>query len=72
VEKSEEGMTALAGLPLYPDFIQLMGLRKLICDLIRARDGGRDYTDPEMILSVVLLNWAGGETVHEENALEED
>jgi hypothetical protein len=72
VEKQEGGMTALAGLPLYLDFIQLMGLRKLITDLIRARDGGQGYTDAEMIVTVVLLNLAGGEAVDDVNGLEED
>jgi hypothetical protein len=37
-------MTALAGLPLYLDFVQLMGLRKLISEVMRVRDGGQGYT----------------------------
>jgi hypothetical protein len=39
VDKKPGGMTALAGLPLYLDLAHMMGLRRLISEHLRARQG---------------------------------
>jgi hypothetical protein len=72
VEKKDGGMTALAGLPVYLDFCHAMGLRRLITDHMRVRQGGQGWTDDQMIMALVLLNLAGGDSVDDLRALEGD
>ena len=72
VEKKPGGMTALAGLPLYLDFAQLMGVRRLIAEHVRARQGDQGWTDDQMIMALVLLNLAGGDCVDDLRVLEGD
>lgn len=72
VEKTSGGMTALAGLPTYLELAHLMGLRRLILDHVQARNGNRGWTDDQMIMSLVLLNPAGGTCVEDIRVLEGD
>lgn len=65
VEKRDGGMTALGGLPVYLDFCHLMGLRCLIAEQVRARQGDQGWTDDQMIMAMVLLNLAGGDCVED-------
>jgi hypothetical protein len=69
--KSEGGMTSLAGLPLYLDLASVLGLG----DIIGTRMGIRQsqgWTDEQIILSLVLLNLAGGDSVDDLRVLEKD
>jgi len=53
-EKNTTGMTALAGLPVYLDLAQVMGLSKSIEKHLKVRKGGQGWTDSQIILSLVL------------------
>ncbi|MBW2544829.1 MAG: IS1380 family transposase [Deltaproteobacteria bacterium] len=71
-EKNTTGMTALAGLPTYLDLIQATGLSKSIEKHLKVRKGGQGWTDSQMVLSLVLLNLAGGDCVDDIKMLEAD
>lgn len=64
-EERESGMTALAGLPLYPDLVSAMISRHL-------QVKSRGWTDAQPVLSLLLLNLAGGTCVDDVRRLEED
>jgi hypothetical protein len=72
VEKRSGGMTALAGLPVYMEFAHSMGLGRMISRNVRAREGNQGWTDEQMVMSLVLLNLAGGDCVDDLKALEGD
>jgi hypothetical protein len=72
VEKRLEGMTSLAGLPLYLEFAHCMGLGRLISEHVAARQGNQGWTDEQMIMALVLLNLVGGECVDDVRVLEGD
>jgi hypothetical protein len=70
-EKTDAGMTALAGLPVYLDLASVLGLG----DHIRAHMQVRQFqgwTDKQVILSLVLLNLAGGDSVDDIRILDKD
>ena len=72
VDKKPRGMTALAGLPLYLDLAHVMGLRRLISEHVRARQGDQGWTDDQIVMALVLLNLAGGTCVEDIRVLEGD
>lgn len=71
-EKKATGMTALAGLPLYLELGQKMGLTKSIERHIAARANGQGWTDSQIVLALILLNLAGGNCVDDLKVLEAD
>jgi hypothetical protein len=71
-EKSQTGATALAGLPVYLDLAQALGLSKSIQKHLKVREGSQCWTDTQMVLSLVLLNLAGGDCVDDLKILEAD
>jgi len=71
-EKTNTGMTALAGLPVYLDLAKVIGLRKSIEKHLKVRKGGQGWTDNQIVLSLVLLNLTGGDYVDEVKILEAD
>ena len=71
-EKNATGMTALAGLPVYLDLAQVMGLGKSIEKHLKVRKGGQGWTDSQIVLPLVLLNLAGGDCVDDIKMLEAD
>ena len=71
-ESKETGMTALAGLPLYMDLAQVIGLSKSIQKHLEVKSGGQGWTDSQVIISLVLLNLAGGSRVADLEVLEGD
>ncbi len=71
-EKSKSGMTALAGLPLYLDLAEVIGLSKSIQKHLKLRKGSQGWTDSQVVLSIVLLNLAGGDCVDDLKILEAD
>jgi len=71
-EKKTTGMTALAGLPVYLDLSRVIGLSKLIEKHLKVRKGGQGWTDSQVVLSLVLLNLAGGDCVDDIKILEAD
>jgi|TARA_B100001971_G_C18220898_1_gene557124 hypothetical protein len=71
-EKISTGMTALAGLPPYLDLAQVAGLSGSIERHVRLREEGQGWTDSQMVMSLLLLNLAGGESVDDLRVLEKD
>jgi len=72
VEERDGGMTALAGLPAYVELAHVLGLRGLIGENVRPRQGDQGWTDEQMVMSLVLLNLAGGDCVEDLRVLEGD
>ena len=72
VDQKTGGMTALAGLPVFMEFAQRMGLPRLIAHHVRARLGGQGWTDEQLIMAVMLLNISGGDCVDDVRVLEGD
>ena len=64
-------MTALGGLPLYLELIHATGLRHSIQRHVGVQ-GSQGWTDSQVILSLILLNLAGGEAVDDLGILEKD
>ena len=71
-EKNSTGMTALAGLPTYLDLARVAGLSKSIQKHLKAREGGQGWTDSQVVLSLILLNLAGGDCVGDIKKIEAD
>jgi hypothetical protein len=71
-EASSVGMTALGGLPVYLELAHIAGLSRSIGKNLRVRVGGQGWTDSEVVMSLVLLNLAGGECVEDLRVLEAD
>jgi len=71
-EKNTTGMTALAGLPVYLDLARVIGLSKSIEKHLKVRKGEQGWTDSQIVLSLVLLNLAGGDCVDDIKILEVD
>jgi hypothetical protein len=49
-----------------------MGLGRIISGDVQARQGGQGWTDEQMVMSLVLLNLAGGDCVEDLGLLEGD
>ncbi len=71
-ERSCGGITALAGLPIYLDLASVLGTGDCIGANIHVRELGRGWTDEQAILSLMLLNLAGGNRVDDIRILEKD
>lgn len=71
VEEKKTGATALAGLPVYLELAQVIGLSKSVQKHLKVR-GEQGWTDSQMIISLVLLNLAGGDCVDDLKVLEKD
>jgi len=71
-EKNTTGMTALAGLPVYLDLAQGIGLNKSIEKHLKVRKGEQGWTDSQFVIPLVLLNLAGGDCVDDIKKLEAD
>jgi hypothetical protein len=71
-DKKERGITALGGLALYTGLAHIMGLSQSVRDHIRVREDTQGWTDSQVIMSLILLNLAGGDCVDDLNILEAD
>jgi hypothetical protein len=71
-EKNHSGMTALAGLPVYLDLAEVIGLSKSIKKHLKVRTNSQGWTDTQVVLSLILLNLAGGTSVDDLKVLEAD
>ena len=69
-EQTDAGMTALAGLPVYLDLAAALGLGDHIRTHMQVKTRG--WTDEQAILSLILLNLAGGDSVDDIKILEKD
>ena len=69
-ERHDTGMTGLAGLPMYLDLLHAMGLSELIGRHLQVKQRG--WTDSQMVLSLMLMNIAGGDCVEDLRTVEKD
>lgn len=72
VERSGKGMTALAGLPVYLELAQVMGITKSVREHVTARNGTQGWTDVQVVMGIILLNLAGGDCIDDLDRLEKD
>jgi len=71
-ERTDGGMTALAGLPIYLDLASVLGVADCIRAHVRVRKSGQGWTDEQAVLSLMLLNLAGGDCIDDIRILEKD
>jgi hypothetical protein len=71
-DASLPGLTALGGLPLYLDLAHVARLRDSITSHVQARRGRQGWTDAQMVVSLMLMQLAGGESVDDLGVLEGD
>ncbi len=69
-EKTTGGMTSLAGLPVYLDLASVLNLGESISTHLHVKVQG--WTDEQIVMSLILLNLAGGESVDDLRVLEAD
>jgi hypothetical protein len=69
-EKHDTGMTGMAGLPVYLDLMHAMGLPGQIGSHLQVKQRG--WTDAQMVLSLMLLNIAGGDCVEDLSTVQKD
>lgn len=72
IEKKSGGMTALAGLPPYMEFGYVMGLCAAIEKRLKIRAGDQGWSDLDAVMSLILLNLAGGEGISDLEILGSD
>ena len=71
-ENESTGMTALSGLPAYLDLAAVARLGESVRRHVGVREGAQGWTDSQMVMSLVMLNLAGGESVDDLRVLEKD
>jgi hypothetical protein len=71
-EKRTGGMTALGGLASYVELSYVMGLSEAVGRHVNLRNEGQGFTDAEVVMSLILVNLAGGECVDDLRLLEGD
>ncbi len=72
IDGGSNGLTALAGLPVYLDLMAVSGLGKSFDRHVVARKGGQGWTDGQMGKAFVMLNIAGGDCMDDLKTLEGD
>lgn len=65
-------MTAMAGLPIYLDLAWVLGVGDFIRAHVQARKSDQGWTDEQAVVSLMLLNLAGGDCVDDIKILEKD
>jgi hypothetical protein len=70
MEKKDTGMTALAGLPIYLDLSSAMGMGDSIDRHLHVKQQG--WMDRQTLLSLIMMNLAGGDCVDDLRKLEDD
>ena len=72
-EPTGSGMTALAGLPAYLELAIVSGLTDSVRRHLKVcADQDQGWTDSQIVMSLVLLNVAGGNSVEDLKVLEKD
>jgi hypothetical protein len=71
-EQRESGLTALAGLGVYLDMAYKLGLEDSLRRHVGVREDKQGWSDFQMVLSLILLNLAGGECVDDLRILDGD
>jgi hypothetical protein len=71
-EKNRSGMTALAGLPTYLELASVCGLQASIERHVGVRRGTQGWSDAQVLMSLILLNLAGGDCMDDLSMLQGD
>ena len=71
-ESKQAGMTGMAGLPVYLDLASVLGVGDCIRTHVHVRKSEQGWTDEQAVLSLILLNLAGGDCVDDIRILEKD
>lgn len=71
-EDNQSGMTALAGLPIYLELARTVGLSQSICKHLKVREFSQGWNDSQVVISLILLNLAGGDCIDDIKILEAD
>lgn len=71
-DTTKTGLTAHGGLPPYLDLAFQAGVVESICRHVGVRRGGQGWTDEQMVLALMLVNIAGGESVADLEVLNTD
>jgi len=71
-ERTIQGMTAAAGLPLYLELAHVLGMVESVRKRLTARQGTQGWTDCQVVMAIILLNVAGGTCVDDLDRLEAD
>ena len=69
-DKKERGITSLGELPLYLDLAHTIGLFWSVREHIQIIEESQGWTDTQVIMSLILLNLAGGDCVEDFEILE--
>ncbi len=72
IEEGKSGLTTFSGLPPYLDLAAAAGFLNSIDRHLEIRAGEQGWTDRQIVLSLVLLNIAGGDCVDDIEKLEGD
>src|SRR5271170_3471766 len=70
-DRSSGGLTSLAGLPLYLDLVEAIGLGAAIRQHVHVA-GSQGWLDIQMVLALIFLNLAGGDCLEDLERLEAD
>ncbi len=71
-EPSPSGATALSGLPVYLDLAKILGLAEAVREHVKARQNKQGWMDAQVVMSLVLMQLAGGDCVEDLKILEAD
>ena len=72
LEKKEKHISGLAGLLIYLELFMALRLREVIAQHLTVRSNGQGYSDDQIIMALILLNLAGGESVSDIKHLSRD
>lgn len=71
-EKKSKNFTGLSGLLLYLELFKLLGLDNIINRNMQIKKESQGWRDEQIIISLILLNLAGGECIDDIEKLEHD
>lgn len=71
-DKQKSNMTGFGGLPVYLELAEVAGLPKALNRYLKASSTSQGWTDSQVVMSLILLNLAGGDCVEDINRLESD
>ncbi len=71
-EKKDFGTTSVAGILLYLDLLKKMGFFQMVGQHVTAKKSKQGWSDYRFLLSLILLNIAGGDCVDDIKKLESD
>jgi len=72
IEERPSGATALGGLPAYLELSHVLGISASMEAHLNVRSSGQGWSDPQVAMSLVLLQLAGGDCVDDLRTLECD